>query len=153
MICAHVPRNERIVANLLRRVNGVKYICNKKFMSIFATRLRELRGPESQASFAASIGLNRVQYAKYESGQNSPSVEILERICLKMPGVSADWLLGLDRGKSAAQVKTGDNSAVAIGANARATVRGKSIAGELPQCSRCCFKKRLEKIEKAMKGR
>ena len=117
-------------------------------MSIFATRLRELRGPESQASFAASIGLNRVQYAKYESGQNSPSVEILERICLKMPGVSADWLLGLDRGTSAAQVKTGDNSAVAIGANARATVRGTSAApGEMPACSKCPYKKKWQKIE------
>lgn len=116
-------------------------------MSIFATRLRELRGPESQASFAASIGLNRVQYAKYESGQNSPSVEILERICLKMPGVSADWLLGLDRGKSAAQVKTGNNSAVAIGANARATVRGLP-PGDAPLCSRCPYKKKLEKFEK-----
>ena len=124
-------------------------------MSIFATRLRELRGPESQASFAASIGLNRVQYAKYESGQNSPSVEILERICLKMPGVSADWLLGLDRGKSAAQVKTGDNSAVAIGANARATVRGTFAArggsaapGDAPMCAKCPFKKAAKNFQK-----
>lgn len=120
-------------------------------MIIFATRLRELRGPESQASFAASIGLNRVQYAKYESGQNLPSVEVLERICRIMPGVSADWLLGLD--KRDTSVNAGSGAAVAIGANAHASVRGKSIAGELPQCSRCCFKKRLEKIEKAMKGR
>ena len=124
-------------------------------MSIFATRLRELRGPESQASFAASIGLNRVQYAKYESGQNSPSVEILERICLKMPGVSADWLLGLDRGKSAAQVKTGNNSAVAIGANARATVRGTFAArggsaapGDAPMCAKCPFKKAAKNFQK-----
>ena len=117
-------------------------------MSIFATRLRELRGPESQASFAASIGLNRVQYAKYESGQNSPSVEILERICLKMPGVSAYWLLGLDRGKSAAQVKTGNNSAVAIGANARATVRGTSAAqGERSDCAGCPYKEKMKEFE------
>jgi len=121
-------------------------------MSIFATRLRELRGPESQASFAASIGLNRVQYAKYESGQNSPSVEILERICLKMPGVSADWLLGLDRGKSAAQVKTGDNSAVAIGANARATVRAAAASpGEMPACAKCPHLKKLKKFEELLK--
>ena len=117
-------------------------------MSIFATRLKELRGPESQASFATSLGLNRVQYAKYETGQNLPSVEVLERICRIVPGVSADWLLGLDRGGSAAQVKTGNNSAVAIGANARATVRGTFAApGEMPACSKCPYKKRWQKIE------
>lgn len=63
-------------------------------MGIFAERLKELRGTESQASFAALIGVNRVQYAKYESGQNSPSVNILERIC-RIHSCSADWLLGL----------------------------------------------------------
>ncbi len=123
-------------------------------MSVFSERLKELRGTESQASFATAIGMNRVQYAKYESGKNAPSVDALERIC-RVHACSADWLLGLkERGTSAAaSVTTGDNSAVAIGTNARASVRGKSIAGELPQCSQCCFKKRLEKIEKAMKGR
>lgn len=64
-------------------------------MSIFATRLKELRGTESQASFATAIDLNRVQYAKYESGANSPSVEVLERIC-RVHACSADWLLGLN---------------------------------------------------------
>ena len=120
-------------------------------MGIFATRLRELRGPESQASFAASIGLNRVQYAKYESGRNLPSIEILERICRVAPGITSDWLLGLDdRGTSAAQVKTGNNSAVAIGANARATVRGTfaAVPGDAPMCAKCPYKKKLEKFEK-----
>ena len=119
-------------------------------MGIFATRLKELRGPESQASFAASIGLNRVQYAKYESGHNSPSIEVLERICRIVPGITADWLLGLDRGKSAAVTVNGNNNAV--GANARVTIRGTSAApGEMPACSKCPYKKRLERIEAAMK--
>ena len=115
-------------------------------MSIFATRLKELRGPESQASFASSLGLNRVQYAKYESGQNWPSVEVLERICRVVSGVSADWLLGLkDRGGS---VSVGAGSAVAIGANARASSRTTvATPGEMPACSKCPYKKRWEKIE------
>ena len=119
-------------------------------MSIFATRLKELRGPESQASFAASIEVNRVQYAKYESGKNAPSVEILERIC-RVHSCSADWLLGIERGTSAAVV-VGNNNA--IGAGARVSVRGTSAAppGEMPACARCPVKKRLEKIEKMFKG-
>ena len=74
-------------------------------MGIFATRLKELRATQSQAAFASAIGVNRVPYAKYESGQNSPSIDFLERICRAMPGVSADWLLGLsdERGASAAK--------------------------------------------------
>lgn len=121
-------------------------------MIIFATRLRELRGPESQASFAASIGLNRVQYAKYESGQNLPSVEVLERICRIMPGVSADWLLGLD--KRGTSVNAGSGAAVAIGANARASVRGESAArgtsaahGERPDCAGCPYKEKMKEFE------
>lgn len=123
-------------------------------MSVVSERLRELRGPTSQSEMARTLGIVRQQWIKYETGQSAPGADILARIC-RVHACSADWLLGLkERGTSAAaSVTTGDNSAVAIGTNARASVRGKSIAGELPQCSRCCFKKRLEKIEKAMKGR
>ena len=63
-------------------------------MSIFADRLKELRGSESQASFAEQLGLNRVQYFKYESGTNAPSIDVLANICRVHP-CSADWLLGL----------------------------------------------------------
>ena len=115
-------------------------------MSIFATRLKELRDAESQASFAASLGLNRVQYAKYESGQNMPSVEVLGRICRIVPGVSADWLLGLDeRGTS---VNAGAGAAVAIGANARATSRTTvATPGEMPTCSKCPYKEKMKEFE------
>lgn len=108
--------------------------------------MKELRGSESQASFAASIGLNRVQYAKYESGNNLPSVEILERICRIVPGVSADWLLGLD--KRGTSVNAGAGAAVAIGANARASVRGTSAAqGERPDCAGCPYKEKMKEFE------
>ena len=114
-------------------------------MSIFATKLKELRGPESQASFAASIGVNRVQYAKYESGKNAPSVEILERIC-RVHSCSADWLLGIERGESAAVV-VGNNNAV--GAGARVSVRGTSAAppGEMTVCAKCPYKKKFIKLK------
>ena len=118
-------------------------------MSIFATRLKELRATQSQAAFASAIGVNRVQYAKYESGQNSPSIDFLERICRAMPGVSADWLLGLkDRDGS---VSAGAGAAVAIGANARATSRTMVAApGEMPACSKCPHLKKLKKLEVLM---
>ena len=67
-------------------------------MSLFSDRLRELRGDESQTSFAAQVGLNRIQYCKYESGKNQPSIDILYRIC-KAHAVSADWLIGLKDNK------------------------------------------------------
>lgn len=116
-----------------------------KDMSVFSERLKELRGTESQSSFAAAIGINRVQYAKYESGTNSPSVDALIRIC-RAHACSADWLLGLkDRGES---VSAGAGAAVAIGANARATVRGApSSPGEMPACSKCPHLKKLKKLE------
>ena len=117
-------------------------------MSIFATRLKELRAQESQASFASAIGVNRVQYAKYESGQNSPSVEFLERVCRAMPGVSADWLLGLrDSAAPINSIKADANSAVAVGANARASVRTVAAQpGEFPACVKCPYKKKLAKL-------
>lgn len=101
-------------------------------MGTFSERLRELRGTESQASFAASIGVNRVQYAKYESGQNSPSIELLKRICEAHDGVTADWLLGLP--KSAAQT-------------AAKTAAESAAAGSLPACAKCPFKEKVKAFE------
>jgi transcriptional regulator with XRE-family HTH domain len=117
-------------------------------MSIFATRLKELRGTESQASFADTIAINRVQYAKYESGANSPSVDILERIC-RVHACSADWLLGL-KDNGGVNVKAGDGVAVAIGSHAKATSNAKlsTPASLTPNCSKCPYKKKLEKLEK-----
>jgi len=119
-------------------------------MSVLSERLKELRGTTSQSEMAAALNMKYQQWARYEKGVVAPGADILAEIC-RVHAVSADWLLGLD--KRGTSVNAGAGAAVAIGANARASVRGKSIAGELPQCSRCCFKKRLEKIEKAMKGR
>ena len=121
-------------------------------MGTFSERLRELRGSESQASFAASIGVNRVQYAKYESGQNSPSIELLKRICEAHDGVTADWLLGLP--KSAAQ--TAAQSAAKSAPLLAHPLRGRPPAGgysqtaapgELPACAKCPFKEKVKAFE------
>ena len=104
---------------------------------------------------ARQLNMQRPQWIRYETGKSVPGADILATIC-RVHACSADWLLGLDRGTSAAQVKTGNNSAVAIGTNARATVRGTFAApgtpGEMPACARCPLKKRLVKIEKMIKG-
>lgn len=139
----------RIVANMLPYVNGVKHIYYKKNMSTFATRLKKLRGAESQASFAATIEMNRVQYAKYESGANSPSVEVLERIC-RVHACSADWLLGL-KDNGGVNVKADNGAAVAVGTNARATTTTVMPSGESSACKKCPHLKKLKKFEALLK--
>lgn len=114
-------------------------------MSIFATRLRELRATESQAAFAAAIGVNRVQYAKYESGQNAPSVEILERIC-RVHACSADYLLGL---RSPAPASSPSPAAPAISGRAASAA---SDPGSLPQCAKCPHRKLADKMRKMLAG-
>lgn len=115
-------------------------------MNVFAEKLKQLRGTESQASFAQDIGINRVQYAKYEKGANSPSVEILERIC-RIHAVSADWLLGLK--ENSTSVTAGPGSAVAVGINARATAVAQRDA--YPTCAKCPHLKKLKKLEALLK--
>lgn len=117
-------------------------------MSIFSERLKELRGTESQASFATAVGLNRVQYAKYENGTNTPSVEALERIC-RIHACSADWLLGLN--DKSPTVMAGAGAAVAVGANARATANTIATSGESPVCKKCPHLKKLKKLEALLK--
>jgi len=94
-------------------------------MSVFSERLKQLRGNESQASFAAEIGVNRVQYAKYESSKNAPSIEVLATIC-RVHACSADWLLGLpERGRAV----------IASGSGSQAA--GRDIHNAGGDCSRC----------------
>ena len=119
-------------------------------MSI-GTRLKELRESNglTQVQAAARVGMKQQAWRVYETDASMPGAKLIVKICDEY-GVSADWLLGLDRGTSAAQVKTGDNSAVAIGANARASVRGTFAApGDAPMCAKCPHLKRLKKLEAA----
>lgn len=121
-------------------------------MSIFTDRLKELRGSESQASFAEQLGINRVQYFKYESGKNAPSIEVLANIC-RVHACSSDWLLGLSdsRGGPSADAACGSAGgvcgAVAIGTGAKATMKtGTSAAA----CVKCPYKKKLQALEKVL---
>ena len=124
-------------------------------MSTIGDRMKALRGASSLREMADAIGIKYSAWARYEGGDVLPGAEIITKIC-RVHACSADWLLGLDdRGKSAAQVKTGDNSAVAIGANARATVRGTFAArggsaapGDAPMCAKCPFKKAAKNFQK-----
>lgn len=117
-------------------------------MSIFSDRLKELRGPESQASFATAIGVNRVQYAKYESGKNAPSIDVLAAIC-RIHACSADWLLGLKDHGGSVSVNAGSGSAVAIGTGARASASAAKKAAPAADCRKCPYKSWGEKFRKA----
>lgn len=52
---------------------------------------------ESQRALAAALGVNRVQWAKYENRTNELPTRYLEQFC-RHYGVSADYLLGLPKG-------------------------------------------------------
>ena len=120
-------------------------------MSVFAERLRELRGPESQTSFAAAIGIHRVQYVNYESGKNIPSIEVLERIC-RAHAVSADWLLGLTgnsctRATISARAGAGGIAIAGSGNRVTGVVAGAPVAAA---CAKCPYKKKLKALEKVL---
>ena len=87
-------------------------------------RLKELRGEEPQAKFAASLELPQQTYSRYESGKSEPPLALLKDIALKF-GVSADWLLGLTD-KRGASVSATNSTVAAFGA---------SVTGG--DCSRC----------------
>ena len=113
-------------------------------------RLKELRGASSQAEMARGVNVKQQNWARWENDVVSPSAEMLATIC-RVHACSADWLLGLRdsaplRGTN---IKAAANSAVAVGANARATV-SSGPPGDAPQCARCPYKKKWLKIE-AMK--
>jgi transcriptional regulator with XRE-family HTH domain len=101
---------------------------------------------------AEALGMKYQQWARYEKGVVAPGADILANIC-RAHAVSADWLLGLsdERGTS---VNAGSGAAVAIGANARASVRGESAArgtsaahGERPDCAGCPYKEKMKEFE------
>ena len=70
-------------------------------MEPFCTRLKAVRGSESQASFAKKIGVTQVTYGRYELGVREPDLATLVRIGL-VGNVSLDWLLGIKDGESGA---------------------------------------------------
>ena len=116
-------------------------------MSVLSERLKELRGSQSQSEMARPLGIVYQQWAKYERGESAPGSELLAKIC-RVHACSADWLLGIDRGTSAAVVVNGSGNAVANGAHARASVM-LGNAGETPICKKCKYLKAIKKLQKA----
>jgi transcriptional regulator with XRE-family HTH domain len=53
---------------------------------------------------AEALGMKYQQYARYEKGVTVPGADIIAQICT-VHSCSSDWLLGIERGDSAA-VKT-----------------------------------------------
>ena len=96
-------------------------------MSIFSERLKLLRGASSQDEMARAVNMRQPQWARYETGKASPSIEILSAIC-RAHACSADWLLGIDERVNNAPV----------------------INRDIPDCSKCPFKRKLKRVEKAL---
>ena len=65
-------------------------------METFGDRLESLRGPRTQKEFAALLGLPINTYTNWVRGIREPSMNALINICTRL-GVSADWLIGLDK--------------------------------------------------------
>ena len=114
-------------------------------MSILGDRLRELRGEEAQGLFAARLGLKQAVYCHYEKGRREPSLDQLVNIAATLH-ITTDELLGLERPQSTYSV-TGSGNVVAQGAGAKVQI---GAAGELPQCSKCPHRKKLEKLERLL---
>ena len=63
------------------------------------TRLRELRGPQSQTTFSRKIGIKQTTYCAWESDRKIPAANAIGKVCSTL-GVSSDWLLGISQEKN-----------------------------------------------------
>jgi len=61
--------------------------------SKFGTRLRELRGNQSQSEVAPLFGVKQVAYGNWERGEKEPNMQTLTKIAEHYQ-CSVDWLLG-----------------------------------------------------------
>lgn len=97
-------------------------------METFFNRLIELKGTQSTAAFARSIGIPQPSMDRYLKGR-VPTLEVLKLLC-SVYNVSADWLLGLpERGGSGRATARGSGSVAVVGSNATVSTGG--------DCSRC----------------
>lgn len=93
-------------------------------------------------AIAREFNVSKPTWSTWELGTREPKLDVISAICVRLKCTPND-LLGV---ASQREITTGDNSAVAIGSNAQASVS----FGEAPACSRCPYKKRLAKIEKML---
>ena len=117
-------------------------------MSMFSERLKELRGPSSQAEMARQLNMKQQQYARYEKGITVPGIDVLELIC-RIHACSSDWLLGLKDHGGSVSVNAGSGAAVAIGTGARASAAEAKKAAPAADCRKCPYKSWGEKFRKA----
>ncbi len=61
-------------------------------MSTLGSRIRQIRGTESQETFAARVGISKGSIGGYERDENSPSVDVILKIC-SVTGASVQWLV------------------------------------------------------------
>ncbi len=61
-------------------------------MSTLGSRIRQIRGTESQEAFAARVGISKGSIGGYERDENSPSVDVILKIC-SVTGASVQWLV------------------------------------------------------------
>ena len=64
--------------------------------SIFAERIREIRGTRTQQIVADIIGVNKNAWWRWESGLSEPDISQLILIATRF-SVSIDWLLGIEK--------------------------------------------------------
>ena len=55
-------------------------------------KIRQVRGPATQADFAKQFGIARGEVSKIERGEGRPTAELLYNICLKHH-LSIEWML------------------------------------------------------------
>lgn len=110
-------------------------------MDGFGERLKALRGKESQASFAARLGLSQVVYGRYELNQREPNLDVLYRIGITL-SVSADWLLGLPDRSGGSLVTGSSGVAIATGGG------NATVSTPQPSCSTCPYKALAEALKK-----
>ena len=117
----------------------------------FGIKLRYCRKERGLTTTAAAdaLGVTQPAWNQWELGLREPKLEVLANIA-RLLDCSADWLLGL-KDKSPT-VSAGPGAAVAIGANARATTGTKLTTqnSPTPNCSKCLYKLKWEKMEKLM---
>ena len=118
-------------------------------MTTLSVRLRELRGPTSQAEMAKGIGIPQQAWARYEKGVVAPNATTIVQIC-RVHACSADWLLGLDDKSCGGR----NNSARAGSGGIAIAGSGNSVTGVVAgapttaACAKCPYKKKLKALEK-----
>ncbi len=55
-------------------------------------KIRQVRGPRTQADFARQFGITRADVSKIERGEDRPTAELLYNICLRHH-LSLEWML------------------------------------------------------------